>query len=99
MAARMPHSQRLRQILAAVVSKRNTTGGLTEQAYKHRARNAGVIRRSVVTAISCAFHTCTRGHGLAESPAFRAPLGISGLPDMPAKEGPRVLYYGRARAG
>jgi hypothetical protein len=37
--------------------------------------------------------------GLAESPAFRAPLGISGLPDMPAKEGPRVLEYGRARAG
>ena len=36
---------------------------------------------------------------LAESPAFRAPLGISGLPDMPAKEGPRVLDYGRARAG
>ena len=42
MAVRMPHSRCLRQILAAVVSKRNTTGGLTEQA-THTARGTPTL--------------------------------------------------------
>jgi hypothetical protein len=36
------------------------------------------FRRSVVTAISCAYSLRAWGHGLAESPAFRAPLGFQG---------------------
>jgi hypothetical protein len=65
-----------------------------EQTFKHRARNAGAIRRSVVTIAHALSTLAHEAMGLAESPAFRAPLGISGLPDMPVKEGPRVWNTG-----
>ena len=44
-------------------------------------------RRSVVTAISCAFHTRAWGQGLAESPTFRAPLAYRACPICQRKKG------------
>jgi hypothetical protein len=68
-----------------------SSGVVAEQASNTARGTPDSFRRSVVTTISCALHTCAWGHGLAESPAFRAPLGSRG------KE--CELDDGRARAG
>ena len=61
----------------AALARVSVLRGCRRASLKHRARNAGFFRLSVVTAILVWFISHpTRGRGQAESPAFRAPLRI-----------------------
>ena len=68
-----------------------SSGVVAEQA-PHTARGTPGDRRFVVTILVWIQNSHpTRGHGQAESPAFRAPFISKGMK--------RRLEYGRARAG